>query len=117
MQIGSDTHDFSDDAIELIAGRFRIFAEPMRLRILLALGEKELCVGEIVETTGAQQANISKHLGILLEAGMVKKRKDGLNSFYRIVDPTILELCGTVCSSLREKIRGEEEAVKSFARR
>ena len=55
----------SDAALEMIAERFKLLAEPMRLKILHALWDGELTVGEIVTATGALQANVSKHLGIL----------------------------------------------------
>lgn len=93
--------ELSDEALEMIAGRFRLLAEPMRLKILHTLGEQEMNVGELVAATGANQANISKHLGILYDAGAVARRKEGLTVNYRVVDPTIFDLCDVVCSRLK----------------
>ncbi len=95
-------YDLSDDALELIAGRFRMLSEPTRLKILNTLNEKEMSVTELVAATGASQANISKHLGILLHAGIVSRRKEGLTANYRVSDPTIFDLCDLVCSRLKD---------------
>src|SRR5438552_12027496 len=83
----------SEAALQMIAERFKVLAEPMRLKILHALWDGEQTVGEIIATTGALQANVSKHLGILQQAGLVRRRKDGLNVYYRICDETVFELC------------------------
>jgi ArsR family transcriptional regulator len=96
--------NFTTDQIELIADRFKALAEPMRLRILDALRDGEATVGEIVEHTGAGQANVSRHLNLLYRQGLVARRKDGLNVYYRIADPAIFRLCDLVCSSLEEQV-------------
>lgn len=96
--------ELNDEALLMIAGRFRVLSDPMRLKILHALGERELNVTELVEATGAGQANVSKHLGVMLEAEIVSRRKDGLNSFYRITDETVFELCDAVCARLKKQI-------------
>jgi ArsR family transcriptional regulator len=103
--------DLTPETFELIATRFRVLAEPMRLRILHALGEGEMTVGELVEALGAGQANVSKHLGLLLDAGIVRRRKEGLNAFYAIADETIFALCELVCSSLEERLAVQRAAV------
>jgi DNA-binding transcriptional ArsR family regulator len=64
-------------ALELIASRFRALSEPVRLRLLNLLMHKEQSVGELVAASGSGQANVSKHLAILKEAGMVGTRKEG----------------------------------------
>lgn len=96
--------DFSDAALRMIAGRFRVLAEPMRLRILNALRESERTVTEIVEATGAGQANVSKHLGLLRRHRIVERRKDGLHAYYRIADPAIFQLCELVCDALESEL-------------
>lgn len=100
--------ELNDEALDLIASRFRLLAEPMRLKILHTLSEKEMNVGELVAATGANQANISKHLGILLDAGIVSRRKDGLTANYRIADETIFELCDVVCSRLQTQFESRQ---------
>ncbi|MCI0490503.1 MAG: metalloregulator ArsR/SmtB family transcription factor [Blastocatellia bacterium] len=106
--------ELTEEVLELIAARFRVLAEPMRLRILHTLGEEEVSVTELVEATGAGQANISKHLALLLEAGLVARRKEGLNVFYRVADATIFDLCEAVCTSLGERLAARHSAIKSF---
>lgn len=103
--------ELNDEALELIASRFRLLAEPMRLKILHTLGEKEMNVSELVAATNANQANISKHLGILLDAGVVSRRKDGLLAIYRIGDESIFELCDTVCSRLKTQLETRQSAL------
>ena len=64
-------------------------------------------MGEIIATTGALQANVSKHLGILQQAGLVRRRKDGLNVYYQICDETIFDLCEVVCASLHDRLAAQ----------
>ena len=97
----------SEAALQMIAERFKVLAEPMRLKILHALWDGEQTVGEIIATTGALQANVSKHLGILQQAGLVRRRKDGLNVYYRICDETVFELCEVVCTSLHDRLAAQ----------
>lgn len=104
----------SDEALELIAARFRVLSDPTRLKILRTLGENEMSVGEVVEAVGGSQANVSKHLSILLEAGLVSRRRDGVMIFYWVADETVFELCETVCSSLGQRLAAQQSVVKSF---
>ena len=90
-------------ALELMAARFRILGEPMRLRLLDELRGEEKTVTALVEATGAGQANVSKHLSLLADAGMVGRRKDGLNVYYFIVDESLFELCDLVCGRLQKE--------------
>lgn len=94
----------NDEAIAMIANRFRILSDPMRLKILHTLGEAEMNVSELVEATGAGQANVSKHLGVMMDAEIVLRRKEGLNSYYKIADETIFELCDVVCARLKKQL-------------
>jgi DNA-binding transcriptional ArsR family regulator len=109
--------ELTPEALELIAARFRVLAEPMRLRILHALGDREVTVGELVEELEAGQANVSKHLGLLLDASIVRRRKEGLNAFYSVADATIFELCDLVCSSLGERLAAQRGAVVGYTKR
>lgn len=98
------TDQISPEILEFLASRFKVLAEPMRLRILHELQQGERTVTQIIEGTEANQANVSKHLGILTRAGMVSRRKEGLNAYYSISDPAIFELCDFVCNKLRTKL-------------
>ena len=105
------SEELSEEALELIASRFRLLADPMRLRILHTLGDEEMNVTDLVNATGAGQANVSKHLGTLLNAGIVSRRKEGLNSIYRVSDETIFELCEVVCSRLKNQLETRQNAL------
>lgn len=103
--------ELSDEALEMIAGRFRLLSDPTRLRILHTLGDAEMNVTDIVTATNAGQANVSKHLGVMLDAGLVSRRKEGLNSIYRVSDETIFELCEVVCSRLKKQLETRQNAL------
>src|SRR5688572_27069646 len=94
----------SEAALDLVARRFAVLSEPMRLRLLHALMEAESSVNELVAATGGTQANVSRHLQTLAEAGLVSRRKEGLQVFYAIADPSIFELCDLVCGSLEKQV-------------
>jgi DNA-binding transcriptional ArsR family regulator len=96
-------YGLTGQGLELIADRFRVLGEPMRLKLLIALETGEKNVSELVQLTEATQANVSKHLGILTDAGMVARRKEGLKTFYVISDPQIFKLCDLMCSKLQKE--------------
>ena len=68
-------HPLPSELTELIAQRFRVLGEPMRIKLLDRLRDGEATVGELHEALGASQQNVSKHLGVLLAAGMVSRRR------------------------------------------
>ncbi|HXD54211.1 MAG TPA: metalloregulator ArsR/SmtB family transcription factor [Solirubrobacteraceae bacterium] len=86
---------------ELIAARLRVIGDPTRIRILDMLREDELSVSEITERLGTSQQNASKHLGILLQAGILARHKSGNSSIYSIADRGVYELCEQVCGGLQ----------------
>jgi ArsR family transcriptional regulator len=90
----------NDQALEIVARRFAVLAEPMRLRLIQALFPGERNVGELTAATGGTQANVSRHLQTLIGANILARRKEGLQVFYRISDPTIPKLCRLVCGNL-----------------
>ena len=99
----SPRRKMSAQALELVAQRFKVLGEPTRLRLLVALEAGEQNVTSLVEAAQSTQANVSKHLGILLDAGMVSRRKEGLNAFYLIADPRLFELCDLMCRRLEQE--------------
>ncbi|HEV8718290.1 MAG TPA: metalloregulator ArsR/SmtB family transcription factor [Candidatus Binatia bacterium] len=105
--------ELSDAALQMIADRFKVLAEPMRLKLLHSLWDGELTVGEIIAATNALQANVSKHLGILQQAGLVNRRRDGLNVYYRICDETVFALCEVVCASLHDRLAAQMDEIAS----
>ncbi len=94
----------SADALHLVARRFAVLGEPMRLRLLHELMEQEQPVNTLVGLTGGTQANVSRHLQTLAAAGLVSRRKEGLQVFYAIADPSIFKLCDLVCGSLEKHL-------------
>jgi DNA-binding transcriptional ArsR family regulator len=104
-------HPLPDDLVELIAGRFRALSEPTRIRLLDRLREGEASVHELTESIGSTQQNVSKHLGVLRQAGIVGRRRDGNYVYYSIADEGVFALCEDVCGSLREQIEALREVV------
>ena len=76
--------------------------EPMRIRLLEAHARRRSSVSELQEATGASQQNVSQHLGVLLRAGIVGRRKQGNFSLYSIADPVVFSLCDEVCGGCAE---------------
>ncbi len=102
----------SEDALRLVAERFKALGEPMRLRLIMVLEQGEKNVGQIVEEVSSTQANISRHLQYLTDAGILKRRKDGLHVFYSISDPRVFDLCQVVCGSLEQHFNKQVKAFK-----
>lgn len=86
--------------LERVAALFRAFAEATRLAIVQELKSGELSVSEIVDALTTSQANVSKQLRLLYEAGIVSRRKQGTQVLYQIADPMVFELCSLVCDKL-----------------
>ena len=91
------------EALELVAQRFRALGDATRLALLQALFDGERTVAELCAATDTTQANASKHLALLLERGLVERRRDGLFTRYRVADPTLQRLCHVVCGALAER--------------
>jgi DNA-binding transcriptional ArsR family regulator len=105
-------HPLPEPLIELVAQRFRVLGEPMRIKLLDRLREGDATVGELQEALGASQQNVSKHLGILHSAGMVARTKQGNHSRYSISDPSVFELCDAVCGGVRRQLQDLEEILQ-----
>lgn len=102
---------FSDPLLDLIAARFRLLGEPLRLKLLVLLASEEHSVSELVELTGAGQPNISRHLAALADGGLVRRRKAGTTTSYAVADTTALSLCDIVCGGLQERLRESARAL------
>jgi ArsR family transcriptional regulator len=96
-----------DEFLDMMAEKFRMLADPTRLSILRALMAGERNVSQVIDETGRNQANVSKHLKMLAEAGLVARRKAGLQVFYKLADPLVERLCGLVCETIVEDARVE----------
>jgi DNA-binding transcriptional ArsR family regulator len=103
--------ELNEEALAMIASRFRQMADPLRLKILYTLGDGEMNVTDLVKATGAGQANVSKQLSTLLSAQIVARRKEGLNAIYRVSDETIFKLCEVVCSSLKDQLKTRHDTL------
>jgi DNA-binding transcriptional ArsR family regulator len=97
-------HPLPEQLVDLIAQRFRVLGEPMRIKLLDRLRDGEATVGELQEALDASQQNVSKHLGVLLQAGMVSRTKQGTSSVFAIADEGVFELCEHVCGGLRRQL-------------
>jgi DNA-binding transcriptional ArsR family regulator len=97
-------HPLSDELAELIARRFKLLGEPMRIKLLDRLRAGEASVQELSQAVGTTQQNVSKHLGALAEAGVLARRKQGNFVYYRVVDDGIWQLCNDVCGSVERRL-------------
>jgi len=97
-------HPLPEPLVELIAQRFRVIGEPMRIRLLDHLREGSATVGELREALDATQQNVSKHLAVLHQAGIVRREKRANHVVYSIADESVFGLCEQVCGGLRRRI-------------
>jgi DNA-binding transcriptional ArsR family regulator len=96
-------HPIPQPLAGLIAQRFRVIGEPMRIRLLDALRDGPLTVNELTDALGATQQNVSKHVGVLAQAGLVSRERDGNRVRCFIADESVFELCELVCGGLRKQ--------------
>jgi DNA-binding transcriptional ArsR family regulator len=101
----------SDQTLDLIAMRFRSLGEPMRLKILQLLENGEMSVGQLVERLQSSQANVSKHLKVLVDADILSRRMQGTSAYYSIGDPLVMKICETVCNGLTENLKARVESL------
>jgi len=96
----------SPQLLELVAARFKVLADPARLRLLSALRPGERSVTDLVAETGLSQANTSKHLALLHSLGFVRRRKEGLFTYYALGDKDIFKLCDLMCGRIEAEMEG-----------
>jgi DNA-binding transcriptional ArsR family regulator len=111
MQKKISSQTFSDEAIELIAARFRALGEASRLKLILAVEPGEKNVSQLVVATGLSQPNVSRHLQILTDAGILARRKERMNAVYAIADPTICALYKQVFGSLQKRLTRQASTI------
>ena len=109
------SYPLPEPLVELIAERFRVLGEPMRIRILERLRNGETSVQALTEALDTSQQNVSKHLAVLWQAGIVGRRKDGTFAYYRIVDPAVFDLCEGVCSAVQRDLEQKLTAATAGA--
>ncbi len=93
-----------DALVAVIAERFRVLGEPMRIRILDRLRGGDFTVGQLAEALGTSQQNVSKHVGVLARGGLIAREREGNNVRCRIADPSVLLLCEQVCGGLQRQV-------------
>jgi DNA-binding transcriptional ArsR family regulator len=103
---------------EEVSSYFFLLSEPTRLKILHALCNGELPVGEIVKVIESTQANVSRQINMLYRSRILARRKEGTQVYYRIDDQKTLDMCKAVCSQVAARIANnhvaDERAVESF---
>jgi DNA-binding transcriptional ArsR family regulator len=117
MSTRSRVVSLSPDALELVAERFRVLAEPQRLRILQLLHEGEKNVTELTEALKTTQPNVSKHLRLLQEAGLVGRRQTGNTVWCFIADPSVFDLCDLVCTSIYQRVSAHAQLLAGPGKR
>ena len=100
-----------DAVFAVVARHFSLLSEPTRLKILHAICRDERSVSQIVAATGATQTNVSRHLALMHQAGVVTRRRDGSAVFYRVDNPEFVEICRNVCIQIAGRI-DEREPLK-----
>lgn len=99
----------SPAALNLVSEFFKVLSESSRLQIVCCLRSGAKNVSQVVETTGLNQANVSKHLKILTQAGLVSRKQQGVCAFYEISNGLVFDLCERVCDALSVQIQQQNE--------
>jgi len=99
---------------ELHADVCKTLANAKRLEILNALRDKEMTVSELTEKVGALKANISQHLAVMRQKGILGSRRDGVNIFYRIANPKVIQACDIMREVLFEQLKEGEKIMKGI---
>lgn len=105
----------NDKALQYVAKYFKALAEPMRLKILNALQDGEKNVGQLTEISDGTQANISKHLSLLAQYGLVKRESRGTSVYYSIADHSVYALCELVCGQIGKQMTAEANLMQTFS--
>lgn len=100
-----------EKVFEAVAGYFSLLSEPMRLKIMHAICHEEKSVNRIVQETSATQTSVSRHLAMLYRGGVVARRKEGNQVFYRVADAAMMEICRSVCTQIAERIEQHQPLV------
>lgn len=107
-----------DEALAQVAAYFQALSEPTRLQILNLLRQHERSVGELAQLCGYTSANISRHLALLTQHGLVARESRGNSAIYSIADKSVYALCDLVCGSIArqfERTARERSAFVSSA--
>ena len=105
-----DPSSLNENALALIAARFKALSEVSRLKLIIALESGDKNVTDLVAATGLTQANVSRHLQNLVECGILARRKEGLAVIYTIAEPDIFKLCDLVCGGIARRLEVQRKA-------
>jgi len=103
-----------DPVFDAVAAYFSVLSEPTRLKIMHAVCNGERSVSDIVAETGATQTNVSRHLGLMHRHGVLTRRREGTQVFYRVADPTMVDLCRSVCNRIAGTIEERRPLRRQF---
>ncbi len=109
------TDSVPQEVIQQVSEYFSVLGEPMRLRLLNLLRDGEKCVQDLVEATDTSQANVSKHLKVMLQAGILTRRTEGTSAYYQVADELIFQLCNLVCDRIADRIEQQARHFRSFS--
>ncbi len=110
----SRMEDLPDEALEQVAAYFQALSEPTRLHILNLLRKQERSVGELAQLCGYSSANISRHLALLTQHGLVARESRGNSAIYSIADKSVYSLCDLVCGSIARQLERKARARAAF---
>ncbi|MCX5830503.1 MAG: metalloregulator ArsR/SmtB family transcription factor [Deltaproteobacteria bacterium] len=89
---------------ELHADVCKVFSNAKRLEIINMLNDREMSAGELLEKTGLSKANLSQHMTVLKSKGVINTRKEGINIYYCIINPKIIQVCTLMKEVLLEQL-------------
>lgn len=104
-----------DGALAEVAAYFQVLAEPTRLQILNILRTGERNVGELAQMCGFTAANVSRHLALMTQQGLVERESRGTSAYYKIADPAVFALCDLVCGNISRQLERTAERRAAFS--
>ncbi len=107
--------DLPPEALAQVAAYFQALSEPTRLQILNLLRQGERSVGELAQLCGSSAANVSRHLTLLTQHGLVERQTRGTSAIYRIADDSVYALCDLVCGSIARRFEQLAAGQAAFA--
>ncbi|WP_421654329.1 ArsR/SmtB family transcription factor [Leptothermofonsia sp. ETS-13] len=102
------------DTLASVADYFKVLSETSRLQILHYLRDSPMNVMELCEATGLGQANLSKHLKVLTQAGILSRQPKGTSAYYEIIDPAVFEFCDLACDRIHDRILKQTKTLKQL---
>ena len=101
---GTPMENMPESALSEVAAYFQVLAEPTRLQILNILRSGERNVGDLAQLCGFTAANVSRHLALMTQQGLVERESRGTSAYYKIADPSVFALCDLVCGNIARQL-------------